>query len=356
MPIVAVINQKGGCGKTTTAVNLSAALVANRKKILLVDMDPQGHAAISFGMNPDAMPTVFDVLDYDTDKQFNDVIQELSSGFDLAPANIYLSVLEQKLAGKRGRENRLQYKLAKLKKNYDYIIIDCPPNLGLLTINALICSERLIVPVDPSVFSLHGIEKLHETITMLNNKRGHRPELYGIATIFDRRTNFAKSFRSRLEEVFGKSLFQTIIPASVKFREAAEAGTSLINYAPSCKGAQAYLGLAGEVLKQDGHKILQKSRRSKKTARKITTVKKTTFVFPHINDAKRVQVAGEFNDWDPAAGVLKRENGHWCADFSLKPGRYQYKYIVDGEWLLDPTNNRHVETELGNLNSVIMVS
>jgi len=355
MPVIAVINQKGGCGKTVTAVSLAASLAANRKKILVVDMDPQGHATLSFGINQQQGPTVFDVLDFNEDKNFQDTITILSPHLHLTPANISLSALEQKLAGKHGREIRLSDKLRRVKRKYDYIIIDCPPNLGLLTINSLIAAQRLIVPVDTSIFSLHGIEKLQATISMLRKKIGLNPDVYGLATIFDQRTNFSKAFLVKLRAIWGKKLFKTVIPSSIKFREASEAGAPIIDYAPRSKGAQTYLGLAEEILRQDKHRVIKKIVHPKKTTRRANGQRPITFTFPNQNGVKEVQIAAEFNGWNPACGKLKKNKDCWLATFPLKPGKHQYKYLVDGEWRLDPENAHKVKTNMGVFNSVILV-
>ncbi|MFH1429847.1 MAG: AAA family ATPase [Candidatus Margulisiibacteriota bacterium] len=352
MPVISVINQKGGCGKTTTAVNLSAALAANRKKVLLIDMDSQGHAALALGVSADHKSTIFDALDFDIDKPIKDVIVELSSYLHIVPSNIFLCALEQKLAGRAGREDRLQEKLTKLRRSYDYVIIDCPPSLGLLTINALIASQKLIVPVDTSMFSLHGIEKLQETVNMLRSQLGHRLELFGCATMFDNRTKYAKVFINKLREIFGKNLYQTTIPRTIKLREAVDAGTSIIDYSPASKGAHAYLSLAAEILKIDQAKTVKLF----KSKHRQRDKKETTFTLSETK-ARIVQLAGEFNNWDPARTPLKEEyKGNWTVAFPLTAGSYQYKYVVDGLWIPDPRNNNVMETELGGVNSVIVVN
>ena len=353
MPVISIINQKGGCGKTTTAINLSASLAASQKKVLLVDLDPQGHASLGLGINSDNRPTIFDVLDFDTDKSLKDITIKLQPDFHLAPANIFLSALEQKLAGKSGRENRLRDKVAALKKSYDYIIIDCPPSLGLLTINALISSDRLVIPVDVSVFALHGIEKLQETIIMLKNKLGHKLEIYGLPTIFDARTNFARTFLTKVKETFGRNLFKTVIPRTIKLREAANTGASIIDYDANSKGAQAYLSLASEILKIDKHKTA----RPTSAQAKVTTVnsKNVQFALTKVK-AKTIQIAGEFNNWDPSKSALTRDKaGKWSISFPLRNGSYQYKYVIDGQWVIDPQNKKTMETEIGGMNSVITV-
>ncbi|MFC1595960.1 AAA family ATPase [Candidatus Margulisiibacteriota bacterium] len=355
MTVTSIINQKGGCGKTTTAINLSASLSAKNKKVLLIDMDPQGHASLGLGIDHDSQPTIFEALDLDTDKPIKELMINIASNFDLVPSNIFLSALEQKLAGKAGRENRLRDKLVSLRKTYDYIIIDCPPNLGLLTINALICSDRLIIPVDVSAFSLHGIEKLQETVIMLKNKIGHKLEIFGLSTIFDMRTKFARHFLDKLKETFDKNLLKTTIPRTIKLREAVDCGKSIIDYDPSCRGAEAYFNLAAEIMKMDKHKLGKLFPIAKKKKAVVKKDQEVIFKFKGF-EARTVQIAGEFNNWDPNKTALKKDKaGNWATSFPLKKGSYQYKYVVDGAWITDPHNSKIAETEIGGINSVITV-
>ncbi len=353
MPIVSVANHKGGCGKTTTAVNLAAALSANRKTVLLIDLDPQGHASLALGVNVEDRATMFDVLDPAADKPLRDIVRPLSATLHLAPSDIMLNAMEQKLSGRSGREHRLRDKLDKTAGHYDYLVIDCPPSLGLLTINALLCSDQVIVPVEASVFSLHGSEKLRETTAMLKNGLGHQPQIFGLATMIDTRTRFARSFLERLGEVFGEDLLDTAIPVTIKFREAAAQGLSILDYAPFSKGAESYLRLAGE--------ILRKNTRRRKSAAKVPaatleTARRIMFSFPDDQGIGIVQLAGEFNDWDPAATLLSRNgDGEWVTECPLRSGSYQYKYVVDGQWVLDPRNSATIETAAGSVNSVITV-
>lgn len=353
MPVVSVANHKGGCGKTTTAVNLAAALSANRKTVLLIDMDPQGHASLAFGVNPEGLATMFDVLDPAVDKPLRDVVLKLSATLHLAPSDIMLNAMEQKLSGRNGREHRLRDKLDETAGHYDYLVVDCPPSLGLLTINALLCSDQVVVPVEASVFSLHGFEKLRETCAMLKNGLGHQPQVFGLATMIDARTRFARSFQERLGETCGEYVLETTIPGTIKFREAAAQGLSILDYAPFSKGAESCLRLADEILRIN----TRRGRFAAKVpAEARDTVRRIRFSFPDDQGVRVVRLAGEFNNWDPAASALSRSaDGEWVTEYPLRSGSYQYKYIVDGEWVLDPRNSARIETAGGSVNSVVTV-
>lgn len=242
MAIISVINQKGGCGKTTTAVNLATGFAKKGFSVLLIDMDPQAHATLGLGINPDKLKkSMFDLLNDDNNKiKFSNIIVKISKRFDVAPANVVLSVLEQALAGKDGRELRLSSVLAKVKNQYDKIVIDCPPSLGLLTINSLLASSHAIVPIDSGFYALAGVAKLEETIAMLRKKTAHQIKVGHLITFYDIKSTFNKDFRRDLADMIGETrLFACKIRRSIKFNISQRIGISVIDMG-SKKGGIAY--------------------------------------------------------------------------------------------------------------------
>jgi chromosome partitioning protein len=246
---ISVVNQKGGCGKTTTAVNLACFLAAHRKKVLLIDMDPQGHLALGLGLNPDILlKTTYEVLLGEV--PISRAAMGIRKNLDAVLSNVVLSAFEQIMAGAMEREYRLKQSLWNQDSDYDYVIIDSPPNLGLLTFNVLIASEQVIIPVDASVFSLHGLGKLLETIEIIKEKTGHRIYTKVLATNIDRRTDFAVRIMRTLRTHFSENCFETVINACTLLKEAAYRGKPIIEYDRFSSGFRDYLNLTREILRE----------------------------------------------------------------------------------------------------------
>ncbi len=258
MAIVSIINQKGGCGKTTTSVNLATGLAKNGYRVLLIDMDPQGHSTLGLGLNPDSLKqTIFDVLEERTkETSFSAIVKQISKRLILAPSNVFLSVFEQSMAGKPWRESRLAKVLSKEKNKYDYIVIDCPPSLGLLTINALLASSHAIIPIDSGFYALSGVKKLEETVNMLRKKIAHSIELKHLITFYDTKSSFNKDFISDLKKMISdNSLFYSKIRRSIKFNVSQRLGRSVMDMG-SKKGGIAfkdYYKLIQEVIEWTKH-------------------------------------------------------------------------------------------------------
>ncbi len=248
MRIISVINQKGGCGKTTTAINLSACLSKRKRRVLLIDLDPQGHASIGLNLNPEILPHgMTEVLTHGA--FLDDVIcASVRHNLDVAPANITLSAIEQLLAGAAHKESRLLTAIEKLRRPYDYIIIDSPPNLGILTFNALRASALSIVPVDMGFFSLHGLGKLKETIEVIARHTGHRIELRALSTMVDSRMRFVQEVLKDLARHFEGKVFETRIRNNVRLREASSQGMPIVEYEANSNGAQDYEAVAQELI------------------------------------------------------------------------------------------------------------
>ena len=198
---IAVINQKGGCGKTTTAINLSACLVERGRQVLLLDLDPQGHSGMGLGISPDEVRAgMYSVLSREA--SLEEIIHPVRTHLDLAPANITLAAIEQKLAGTDQREKRLLQAIDGLNQHYDFILMDCPPSLGMLTINALMASDEVLIPLEMGAFSVHGMDRLLETLEVVK-RRGHKSlKVKILLTLYEARTNHAKAMLSRISEIF----------------------------------------------------------------------------------------------------------------------------------------------------------
>lgn len=247
--ILAIINQKGGVGKSTTAVNLSAALGSMGKEVLLVDLDPQGNATSGYGIDKRALDgCVYDVLLGEAPAE--DVILScVAEGVDILPSTINLAGAEVELVNEMARENRLKSALGGLRGRYDYILIDCPPSLGLLTINALVAADKLLVPIQCEFYALEGVTKLLDSMKRVKNMLNPSLDIFGIVlTMYDSRTNLANQVVNEVRSFFGDAVFETLIPRTVKLSEAPSYGQSILEYAPDNKGALAYNDLAKEVI------------------------------------------------------------------------------------------------------------
>lgn len=249
--ILAIINQKGGVGKSTTAVNLAAALGSMGKEVLLVDLDPQGNATSGYGIDKRALDgCVYNVLLGETPAE--DVILScVAEGVDVLPSTISLAGAEVELVNEMARENRLKNALGSLRGRYDYILVDCPPSLGLLTINALVAADKLLVPIQCEFYALEGVTKLLDSMKRVKSILNPSLDIFGIVlTMYDSRTNLANQVVNEVRSFFGDAVFETLIPRTVKLSEAPSYGQSIIEYAPDNKGSLAYVDLAKEVIER----------------------------------------------------------------------------------------------------------
>lgn len=247
--ILAVVNQKGGVGKTTTAVNLCACLAENGKRVLLVDIDPQGNATSGLGIDRgDLSLCVYKVI-IDEIPAEDAIIKINDSGFDLLPATIDLAGAEIELVPAFSRETRLRKALIPLKDKYDYIYIDCPPSLGLLTVNAMAAADEVIVPVQCEYYALEGLSKLMDSLQLVKNSLNPGLEIGGVVmTMHDSRTNLSKQVINEIVKYFQDTAYKTIVPRSVRLSEAPSYGQPITMYASSSSGADAYRRLAKEVI------------------------------------------------------------------------------------------------------------
>lgn len=247
--IISIINQKGGVGKSTTAVNLAAALGELGKEVLIVDFDPQGNSTSGLGIEKEELEQcVYDALLNDVPAE-NLLIQANCNNVTVIPATIQLAGAEIELVSAMARETRLKELLEPVQENYDFVFIDCPPSLGLLTINALTAADSVLIPIQCEYYALEGVTKLLESMRIVKSKINKGLEVFGVLlTMYDSRTSLANQVVDEVKQYFGDKVFNTLIPRTVKISEAPSFGMSVIQYAPQNKGAQSYMELAEEVI------------------------------------------------------------------------------------------------------------
>jgi len=249
MRTIAVANQKGGCGKTTTSVNLSAALANSGKRVLLIDLDPQGHATLGVGFEPEEFEkTIYNVFVDPFTSLESVAVDTKFEGLSLAPSNVLLSGAEPEITLRYGRERLLSQTIEKLDGRYDFCIIDCSPSLSLLTLNALVASSDVIIPVQTHYYALEGLRQLLETIGVVRDRFNGSLQILGVLlTFFESRTLLSKQVAHETKEYFGNLVLNTVIHRCVRLAEAPSAGEPVIVYDSKCKGAQEYIALAKEI-------------------------------------------------------------------------------------------------------------
>lgn len=428
MRTIAIINQKGGCGKTTTSINLAACLARLGHKTLLVDIDPQGHCGVGLAVPEDQIErTIYDTMIEPCDgrvAKLSEIVWQIASEFDLAPSNIKLAGFEQVFAGREGREDRLVMALASVAQTYEWCIIDCPPSVGLLTFNALRACDEVIVPVETGYFSLHGLAKMMETLEVLKERCNKDILIRVLPTLYDTRTKLAREVLSELRSKFRDYLMESTVNFNTKLKEAASFGQPITEYDPGSRGYKDFVNLARELM---GHRpidvepqtneklsrpaeLVQRAKQlaqltnfqfgrnavatapqvqaqpaasslassrseaeSHRTAAPAPEVKTTAqkleefygvkqigdeVVFAaKFEEARKVLIAGDFNNWSPMSTPMNTNGtpGVWISKLPLPPGRYRYRFVVDGKWVTDP-NNKYVETnQFGELNNVVEV-
>jgi chromosome partitioning protein len=366
MRTIAVVNQKGGCGKTITSINLSAFLAMAGRRTLLVDMDPQAHSTLGLSNTRTApsrtMYDVFRAAAGGPDITITDITRQVTDNLDLAPADILLSAIPETLAGTAGRENLLRRAFETLDDRYDYVIVDCPPNVGLLTFNALKACTEAIIPMDPSFFSLHGIGKLFETFELVEKRTGHRIAPRVLVTLYGGRSPFVKAVVDEVHQHLAGEHFETIVRQSVKLAEAASHGVPITTYAPRSVGYEDYHALADEIMRQEPPAPDMEELAAEAVASAAASAARAPVVTPEgvvftveAPDASRVVLAGDFNGWNPHGGEMERVGDVWRKALQLAPGRYRYRYVIDGIWTNDPLNPAVHPSPFGGEDSVVVV-
>ena len=379
MRVIAIFNHKGGCGKTTTAINLAAALAAAKRRVLLVDLDPQAHATVGCGVREQEVElSMRHVLGGEGSGNgplaVPDIAWEILEGLYLAPSSVGLASLEQTLAGADGRDRRLKELISQVDGQYDFVLIDSGPGLGILSINALMAAGEVLVPVDLGFFSIYGLGRVVQTIDMIGERTGHAPAFSILATMYDTRARTMRRALAALRDQYAGRVLDTVIHFNVDLREAAAMGSPILEFRPGSRGHTDYRALAQEVLSaglqveyetlaQQETETFEREERAvdekvEAVYGAVVTEGGVRFVC-HAPDARRVQVAGDFNSWGTVDGETEMtptdQTGVWRKEIRVGPGRYAYRLIIDGRWCSDPANPYVESNPYGELNSVVEV-
>lgn len=403
MRTIAIVNQKGGCGKTTISINLASALAEVGQKTLLVDMDPQSHCAVGLAVPEEQIEqSIYDVLISKSRNEpikLTEILWQISDRLELAPASIDLSAFEQQMAGISECEGCLKNVLFEIKGEYDYAIIDCPPAVSLLTFNALRAATEVIVPVETGYFALHGLSKQLETLNILCERSSRQVDVRVLASMYDIRTKMAREVLAELRKHFADKMFGAIVNFNTKIKEAASFGQPISEFDSSSRGQRDFRLLAEEVVdseaKQQRRQIVNsltdQLESISATADELLQVAKPAikavqtpeveklkpadtdvklmeyYGVNQINGAvvfvtlypraKSVQIASDFNNWQPEKTPMQKVDakGVWQTKLNLPAGKYRYRLVVDGQWQQDPYNELTELNPFGEFNSAIEV-
>lgn len=400
MRTIAVVNQKGGCGKTTVSINLANALAELGQRTLLVDMDSQSHCAVGLAVPEDQIEqSIYDVLiskSRNEPVKLTEILWQISDNLELAPSGIDLSAFEQQMVGIQDRENCLKEVLSEMDDEFDFVIIDCPPAVSLLTFNAIRAASEVIVPVETGYFALHGLSKQLETLNIISERAQQAINVRVLASMYDIRTKMAREVLAELKNHFAEKMFKTTVNFNTKIKEAASFGQPIGEYDPASKGQLDFQALAEEII---GSQVKQQQRDLvnslssqlesistsadellKSTKPPIQEIKaekpKTTDLSKKLSDyygvtqideavvfvtlyprANNVQIAGDFNNWQPSQTEMQKvgDSGVWQTKLDLEAGKYRYRLVVDGQWQQDPYNEETELNPFGGFNSVLTV-
>ncbi len=450
MRTIAVVNQKGGCGKTTVSINLASALASLDKKVLLVDMDPQSHCAVGLAVPEEQIEqSIYDVLISESRNEpmrLTEILWQIGERLELAPASIDLSAFEQQMAGIPERECCLKKVLDGVSNEYDFAVIDCPPAVSLLTFTALRAATDVLVPVETGYFALHGLSKQLETLSILCKRCQQQVSVRVLASMYDIRTKMAREILAELRSHFSDRMFKTVINFNTRIKEASSFGQPINEYDPASKGQQDFRSLAQELIGAEAGSVTKSKRLVDTLADQLesigasaTELLRTTQPEPQpqvqpevqaapapapaavepasapvsetleleeepislpesagatfetsvesftqssptmdtklsdyygvsqIRDAvvfvtlypraSNVQIAGDFNNWQPDTTCMERvgDSGVWQAKLKLPNGTYRYRLVVDGQWQQDPYNERTELNPYGELNSIVEI-
>ncbi len=412
MRTIAVANQKGGCGKTTIAINLAASLAREGRRVLLLDLDPQGHCALGLAVPEDqidlniadCLRTVAGAKPVELAK----ITWQITPNLDLAPSQLDLAKLEAERGTDPAAEQMLSQLLQTVVDRYDCAVVDCPPHLSLLMRTAIRAADEVIIPVDTGYFSLHGLTREMATIQEISAKADHKVSVRVLPNQYDVRTKLAREILAELRNRYGEVMFSTIVNFNTKLKEGVSYGQPIVEFAPSSMGARDFQALAREIIAaeptvqttdemlehveqmaaeaerllattaqlvdprpRDATRVAERSARPaasqpsspQQIEAKIESIYGAKQVGDcvifrsHMPEAHQVQIAGDFNEWMPHTTPMTSEDGKgdFVARLKLATGLYRYRLVVDGRWSHDAANPRVETNEYGELNSIIEV-